>query len=95
MELNISSNVVTIRGNIKTVRDYQDIKNAVDSIASNSKTVVLKIIDSISVTSSVIGYLNKLVLKDGVDLSIYVGDPQLLELFDDLNLTSMFKVRKG
>jgi len=95
VELNISSNVVTIRGNIKTVRDYQDIKNAVDSIASNSKTVVLKIIDSISVTSSVIGYLNKLVLKDGVDLSIYVGDPQLLELFDDLNLTSMFKVRKG
>jgi hypothetical protein len=95
MEVKISSNVVTIRGNIKTVKDYQDIKNALDSIVLNSKTVSLKIIDSISITSSVIGYLNKLVLKDGIDLSIYVGDPQLIELFDDLNLTSMFKVRKG
>jgi len=95
MELNVSGNIVTIKGNIKTVSDYQEIKGNIDAIAANSKSVTLKILDSISITSSVIGYLNKLVLKDGVALSIEVGNQQLKELFDDLNLTTLFKVKRG
>jgi hypothetical protein len=94
MELSVSGNMVTIKGNIKTVSDYQEIKGNLDAITSNTKSMTIKILDSISITSSVIGYLNKLVLKDGVSLSIEVGNQQLKELFDDLNLTALFKVRK-
>lgn len=95
MEIAVSSNVVTITGNIKTINDYQDIKGSLDALAATNKSIVIKIVDSISITSSVIGYFNKLVLKDGIDLSIYVGNAQLKELFDDLDLTSLFKVKKG
>lgn len=95
MEISTSSNTVKIGGNIKSISDFQAIKNSVDSIAANHKTIIIQIPDSISVTSSVIGYFNKLVLKDQIRIEIIVGNTQLLELFQDLNLAGTFNVRKG
>jgi len=94
MELTQTSNTLTITGNIKTVSDFQNIKNALDHMISTQNSVTLHIVDSISITSSIIGYFNKLVLKDGVDMQINIGTEQLLELFDDLNLTATFKAKK-
>lgn len=93
MEISSSSNVVTIVGNIKTVSDYQDIKTAIDSVVANNRSLTINIKDSISMTSSVIGYLNKLVLKDKIAISMQIGNSQLLELLDDLNLKSVFNAR--
>ena len=95
MEISKSSNVVTIAGNIKSVSDFQSIKSTVDSLKNSTSTITLDIQDSISITSSVIGYLNKLVLKDSIDLNLKVGNEQLLHLLEDLNLTSVFKARKA
>ncbi len=95
MEISSSSNVVTITGNIKTVNDFQQIKSSLDSLARQHKSVTLQIKDSLSITSSVIGYFNKLILKDKIDLNMNVGNAKLLELIDDLNLTSTFKARKA
>lgn len=95
MELKTSSNTLVITGNIKSISDFQEIKNAVDGIVANHKHVNLHIVDSLSVTSSVIGYLNKLVLKDNIDLNIVVGNQQLYHLLDDLNLVSTFKAKRG
>jgi len=94
MNISIASNVVTITGNIKSVSDYQQIKETLDSLAQTQNSIVLEIKDSISITSSLIGYFTKLVQKDGIDLSIKVGDESLMELLEDLNLISLFKVRK-
>jgi anti-anti-sigma regulatory factor len=94
MDISTSGNVVTIRGNIKTVSDYQKIKSTIDTLARTHSSIVIDILDSISITSSVIGYFTKLVQKDKIDLSIKVGDPDLMELFEDLGLVSLFKVRK-
>ncbi len=94
MDILASSNRVTIKGNIKSIQDYQKIKDVIDEIAKTNKHITLNIEDSISVTSSVIGYFNKLVLKDNIDLQINVGDEQLMELFQDLNLVSLFKIKK-
>ncbi len=94
MDISASANRVTIKGNIKSIQDYQKIKDVIDEIIKTNKYVVLNIEDSISVTSSVIGYFNKLVLKDNIDLQINVGDEQLMELFQDLNLVSLFKIKK-
>ena len=93
MEISSSANNITIIGNIKTVSDYQSIKTTVDSVSSQNKSIIIDVKDSISITSSVIGYFNKLVLKDKIDLSMKVGNPQLLSLLDDLNLKSVFKAR--
>lgn len=95
MELQISSNIVTIVGNIKSISDFQAIKQSVDDVVVAHKSIHLNIVDSLSITSSVIGYLNKLVLKDNIDLHINVGNEQLLDLLDDLNLTAMFKAKRG
>ncbi|WP_457746900.1 hypothetical protein [Sulfurimonas sp.] len=94
MDISTTSNTVNIIGNIKSVADYQTIKNTLDSMKSNHTSIILNISDSISMTSSVIGYLNKLVLKDNITININIGNAQLMELFEDLNLVSLFHVRK-
>ena len=95
MNISTASNIVTITGNIKSVRDYQTLKESIDSLIASNKTIIIDIQDSISITSSVIGYFTKLVQKEGIDVSIKVGDSSLMELFDDLNLVTLFKVRKA
>ena len=95
MEISSSSNIVTITGNIKSVGDFQSIKSTVDSLKVSHDTIVINVKDSISITSSVIGYLNKLILKDGVALSMKIHNPQLMELIEDLNLTETFKARRA
>lgn len=95
MELKISSNTLVILGNIKSISDFQEIKRSVDSMIAEYKHINLNIVDSLSITSSVIGYLNKLVLKDNIDLNVIVGNEQLYHLLDDLNLVSTFKAKRG
>ncbi len=95
MNISTASNIVTITGNIKSVRDYQKIKESIDSLIASNNTIIIDIRDSISITSSIIGYFTKLVQKEGIDLSIKVGDASLMELFDDLNLVTLFKVKKA
>ena len=94
MEISTASNLVKITGNIKSVNDFQQIKNTLDTLKSNSSNITIEIKESISITSSVIGYLNKLVLKDKVSLNLKIGNQQLIELLDDLNLTKVFNIKK-
>ena len=94
MELNISGNKVVVKGNVKSIENYKDIRNAIESIISTNKSVIIELINSISLTSSVIGYLSKLVNMDGITVELYVGDEGLYELLDDLGLISLFKVKK-
>jgi len=94
MNVYVSSNTLTITGNIKSVNDYQAIKNAVEPVISTYKTIIIDIKDSISITSSVIGYFSKIIQKDGIDLSVKVGNATLMELFDDINLIELFKIEK-
>lgn len=95
MEISVESNIVTITGNIKSISDFQVIKQALDKVVAHHKSVTINIINSLSITSSIIGYFNKLVLKDNIDLHMNIGDEQLLHLLDDLNLVSTFKARKA
>jgi len=77
---------------IKSVSDFQEIKTTIDAISGTS--INLEIIDSFSITSSVIGYLNKLIHKDGITIHMSVSDSRLYELLNDLSLISLFNVRK-
>jgi len=95
MEIKATSNSVTINGNIKTVSDFQKIKQLLDRISTTHRSIIINIVDSLSMTSSVIGYLNKLVLKDNISIQMKIGNVQLLELLNDLNLTSTFKATKA
>ncbi len=95
MEIETSSNTINITGNIKSINDFQNIKQSIDVLTTQYKHIIINIIDSLSITSSVIGYLNKLVLKDSIDIRMNVGNEQLLHLLDDLNLIQTFKAKRG
>lgn len=94
MQITMSSNTLKIVGNIKSVNDYQEIKTAADNLVQEHKSIIVRIEDSLSITSSVIGYFNKIVLRDSINLSMEVGNKQLMDLLEDLHLTSVFKVKK-
>jgi len=94
MEISASSNIVTITGNVKSVSNFQELKRSIDSVVSQHKSITINIKDSLSITSSVIGYFNKLVLKDRIDIHMHVGNAQLYELLNELNLVSVFKAKK-
>lgn len=95
MEIETSLNTIKIIGNIKSISDFQHIKESVDDLILQHKHININIVDSLSITSSVIGYLNKLVLKDNIDIQMHVGNEQLLHLLDDLNLISTFKAKRA
>ena len=95
MELEVSSNTLVIKGNIKSINDFQNIKQKVDAMVVNNRLIYINIVDSLSITSSVIGYFNKLVLKDSIDIYMNVKNEQLLNLLDDLNLISIFKAKRS
>lgn len=94
MDISVSNNTLTILGNIKSVADYQTIKSTVDRLANSNDNINIHIPESISITSSIIGYLNKLILKDKKNLTMSIGNDQLMELLEDLNLKTLFKAKK-
>jgi len=95
MNISTSSNIVTITGNIKTINDFQEIKSTLDTTKSQHSSMTINIIDSLSITSSVIGYFNKLILKDKIKLNMNIGNEKLLELINDLNLVSIFNAKRA
>jgi hypothetical protein len=87
-------NELTIVGNIKSIEDGIEIKTAITELQKmGAKNIHLKIQDSFSMTSTVIGYLMKLVLIDKVTITIAVGDERLYQLLDELSLIQQFNVR--
>ena len=94
MEITTSGSKIKIIGNIKSISDYQRIRSTVDEMVQSSKAITIVLENSISIISSVIGYFNKLVLKDEISLNITVDDDSLYELFNDLGLVQLFRVQR-
>lgn len=96
MEIKVTgASEITILGNIQSIEDYQEIKDTVRSLTDKGHTsITMRITDSLSMPSSVIGFLLKLVHVDNISVSILVGDDRLYNLLDILNLISIFKVKK-
>jgi len=96
MQLTTQDDMLIITGNIKTLDDYQAIRDAATRIlAAGGHSLTLRIVDSFSMPSAVIGFFVKLVQREKVRLSMEIGDSRLLELLDELCLTGLFKARQG
>jgi hypothetical protein len=88
------SNEVIIIGNIKSIEDGLKIKETIETLQKNgAKSIALKIKDSFSMTSTVIGHLMKLVNIDKLNISVTVGDHRLYQLLEELSLVQAFNVR--
>lgn len=88
-----SDNEVIITGNIKSVEDSIQIKTTINELlARGSRSIHLKIMDSLSMTSTMIGFLMKVVHQEKVHLLITVGDSRLYSLLEELSLVQQFNV---
>ncbi|GAB1535474.1 hypothetical protein ADMFC3_11050 [Geovibrio sp. ADMFC3] len=95
MEINVHDRQVEIKGNIKTLENYMTIKEVVQSMVDRGADSITFIIeDSLSMTSSVIGYLMKLVNVDRIHIHMYIGDDRLIDLMEELSLVQVFGVKK-
>lgn len=85
---------VVITGNIKSVDDSVKIKETINGMmAQGCGSIQLRIVDSLSLTSTAIGFLMKLVHQDKLQLTVNVGDRRLYTLLEDLCLLEKFNVR--
>ena len=90
------ANELIITGNIKSIEDSKQIQSAVELLLKTGvKNITLKINDSFSMTSTVIGYLMKVINVDKIQLSLVVGDRRLYKLLEDLSLSAPFRVRQA
>ena len=94
MQLQNEQNIISIKGNIATVSEFDDIKQNLELMRTQHKNVVLKIYDSLVINSSLIGYLVKVVNQDGVNIHLHAGNEILYELLDDLGLSKTLNLKK-
>ncbi|GAB6074448.1 hypothetical protein [Nautilia lithotrophica] len=92
VNIKIKTNNIKIVGNITSIEDFEIIKKSIESVLKKEKSLIIEIIDSIYITSSLVGLLYKLKEKDGIDISIKIGKNELKEVFEDLNLLDIFKI---
>jgi hypothetical protein len=86
---------ITIAGDIKTVGDYLEIKKAIKELTDGGiDSISVKIPTSPSINSALIGFFLRIIHEDKVNLALYVGNDKLLNLFDVMNLTKIFNVKR-
>jgi len=94
IERNGSNHHIRIEGVIKSISDSQEIKDAINS-CTDATALTLDIVDSFSVTSSVIGFLLKKRQADNLAVTIQAHDDRLYDLFKSLNLVEVLDVKKA
>ncbi len=94
MELSSENNIVSVKGNIASVSDFELIKQRIEATKSKYDNIVLKIYDSLVINSSLIGYLVKIVNQDQIRINLQAGNTILFELLDDLGLTKTLNLQR-
>lgn len=85
---------LTIYGHIKKTESYFDLKKSIDTLIEEGvKTIDIKIPDSLTITSSIIGLLLRADKEDGIKVNLHVGQQQLYQLLENLNMSEVFNVR--
>ncbi|ADU65808.1 hypothetical protein LGV61_05575 [Desulfurispirillum indicum] len=89
------SSTLVITGNIKSIRHSQMIRESVEQcLRGGVKSIHLIIEDSFSMTSTVIGFLMKIINEEGVKVSMTISDHRLWQLLNDFQLIEMFRVQE-
>jgi hypothetical protein len=94
MTISSEQNSITISGNIKSVAHYHTIVEEISNIKEEFKELQIYLLDSISITSSIIGYFCKLVQQENISMNVYVKDEALYALMHELNLVTILNIQK-
>ena len=93
MKIVKDSQILTVTGTIKKPVHVEEIKAHLETLKAE-RYITIRIVDSISITSSVIGIFLKVIKKDGIALTVQVGNKHLYDLLNELNLLAVFNVRQ-
>lgn len=88
---------IIITGNIKSIVDGQTIKDAILKSFNHNDSVHinLHIKDSFIITSSVIGFLIKVIKLDKIPLHVIVESDELYVMLNEMNLIDDMNVKKA
>lgn len=87
-------NTMVVTGEVKNLDCYSEIKKTVqECVDSGERDITIEMVDSMMITSSIIGYFTKLIHADGVRISLVVYSERLFSLLEDLNLVEMLNVK--
>lgn len=90
-----SPGVITVFDNIKSISHYHPIKDAIESeVKKGNKNLTIKLEDSFSITSSIIGILIKTNSEDDVDLALKVKDERAFTILEKLKLVDLLSVQR-
>ncbi|MBF0328058.1 MAG: hypothetical protein HQL10_02780 [Nitrospirae bacterium] len=86
---------ITILGNIRNIEDYLAIKKMIITmIDKGEKNITIKVIESMTMNSSIIGFMLKVVFEEKIILNLRVKNDILYNLLKTLNLVKPFHVKK-
>lgn len=85
------TSALTVTGDIRTIADYLEIKKIVKEMADDgAEAITLKIKDSPSINSALIGFLLRLTHENEIRLSIQIGNDKLYNMLRVMNLIDVF-----
>lgn len=88
-------NVLIVNGNIASLDDYVTIRDGINSILDNgAKSVTIRIVDSKTIMSSLIGFLMKLVNHDKISINMEVSSQELYKSLSTMKLIEVFNTKK-
>ncbi len=96
MKINVEQegNQVTVRieGIVKSIVDSQNIQDALNALSPENQ-ITVDIIDSFSLTSTIIGFLLKKVNQDNFNIQLRIRNKRLWALLEHLSLTTSLNAR--
>lgn len=93
MTVRIESNRVLIEGSVKTLNEFREVQDQIETVLKNSpERLELEMMDSELLTSSMIGYLLKLAKKDHVAIHVKTNSRELKRFVAMMKLESVLKL---
>lgn len=89
--------IIQVEGAIKTIEENQKVKSAIDDVIQNDPKAVIDIYlkNTDVITSSLIGFLIKMIYGENLKITIYAGSEKLYTLIEKLNLIDTLNIKKS
>lgn len=87
--------ILVVKESIKSIEDSMQFQLTIDNLTMQNEINNIEIIieEAYTITSSIIGYLLRLIKQDSMSVSILCRHKELVELLEKLNLATLFNVK--
>lgn len=85
---------LNVYGSILNLRDSDDLRNGIREILDDKDGISIDILESDTITSSIIGFLLKVCKKEKKDLKLSVKSVHLYDMLKSMELLEVFNVNK-